>query len=139
MLKRIAVDASVAIKWFLPEIHSEAALRLLNDERELLVPDLVWSEVGNVLWKKWQQGQIKGEDAPAILQDLGRLGLAVRSARELVDDAWPLATRLKRTFYDSLYLALAESEACPLVTADRRLFNAVSPSGFNIIWIEDIL
>ncbi len=137
-MQRMAVDASVAIKWFLPEIHSEAALRLLTEERELLVPDLVWSEVGNILWKKWQQGQLQDEDAPAILHDLGRLGLAVRSARELAADAWSLATRLRRTFYDSLYLALAESEACPLVTADRRLFNAVSPSGFNIIWIEDV-
>ena len=137
-MRRLAVDASVAIKWFLPEIHSEAALRLLTEERELLVPDLVWSEVGNILWKKWQQGQLEGEDAPAILHDLGRLGLGVRSARELAAVAWPLATRLRRTFYDSLYLALAESEACPLVTADRRLFNAVSPSGFDIVWIEDI-
>lgn len=137
-MRRLAVDASVAIKWFLPEIHSEAALRLLADERELLVPDLVWSEVGNILWKKWQQGQLKLEEAPAILHDLGRLGLAVHSGRELAATAWLLATRLQRTFYDSLYLALAESEACPLVTADRRLFNAVSPTGFNIVWIEDL-
>jgi predicted nucleic acid-binding protein len=139
LLTRIAVDASVAIKWFLPEIHSEAALRLLSAERELLVPDLVWSEVGNILWKKWQQGQIADKDAPAILEDLGRLGLEVRAARELAASAWPLAARLRRTFYDSLYLALAELEACPLVTADRRLFNAVSPTGFNIVWVEEVL
>jgi predicted nucleic acid-binding protein len=51
----VVVDASVAIKWYLPEIHSEDALRLIDEERELLVPDLVWSEVGNILWKKWQR------------------------------------------------------------------------------------
>jgi predicted nucleic acid-binding protein len=138
-LNRLVVDASVAIKWYLPEVHSEDALRLLNEERELLVPDLVWSEVGNILWKKWLKDQLTAEQPPAILQDLGHLGLVIHSAQELAPTAWDLASRLKRSFYDSLYLALAKTQACPLVTADRRLFNAVSPSGFNLVWVEDII
>lgn len=138
-MSRWVVDASVAIKWYLPEVHSENALRLLDDERELLVPDLVWSEVGNILWKKWQKAQLTVEQPSAILQDFGHLGLVIHSSQKLAPTAWSLATRLKRTFYDSLYLALAETQACPLVTADRRLFNAVSPSGFNLVWIEDVV
>ena len=138
-MNRLVVDASVAIKWYLPEVHSEDALRLLDDERELLVPDLVWSEVGNILWKKWQKDQLTAEQPPAILQDFGQLGLVIHSSQKLAPTAWSLAARLKRSFYDSMYLALAETQACPLVTADRRLFNAVSPSGFNLVWIEDIV
>jgi predicted nucleic acid-binding protein len=138
-LTRLAVDASVAVKWFVPEIHSEAALRLLKEERDLLVPDLVWGEVGNILWKKKQRGEITDENARFILQQLGRFNLVVHSSQELADTAWALASRLKRTFYDSLYLALAERQGCPLVTADRRLFNAVSPAGLNLVWIEDIV
>ena len=97
-MNRLVVDASVAIKWYLPEVHSEDALRLLNDERELLVPDLVWSEVGNILWKKWLKDQLTAEQPPAILQDLGHLGLVIHSAQELAPTAWELASRLKRSF-----------------------------------------
>lgn len=138
-MTRLVVDASVAVKWFVPEIHSEAALRLLKKERDLLVPDLVWGEVGNILWKKKQRAEITDENARFILQQLGRFNLAVHSSQELAATAWALASRLKRTFYDSLYLALSESQGCPLVTADRRLFNAVSPAGLNLIWVEDIV
>jgi predicted nucleic acid-binding protein len=138
-LNRLAVDASVAVKWFLPEIHSDAALRLLEEERELLVPDLVWGEVGNILWKKRLQDQVTDDEARFILQELARFNLIVHSSQELAETAWSLASRLKRTFYDSLYLALAESESCPLVTADRRLFNAVKPFGLDLVWIEDIV
>jgi len=65
--------------------------------------------------------------------------LVVHSSQEIAATAWSLATRLRRSFYDSLYLALAESQSCPLVTADRRLFNAVRPSGFDILWVEDVI
>ena len=47
------IDASVAIKWYVPEASSEAALRLLNIQREqgisLHVPDLLICEAGNIL------------------------------------------------------------------------------------------
>jgi hypothetical protein len=46
----VVVDASVVIKWHVPEIHSDAALRLLRDDGPALhVPDLLFAEVGNIL------------------------------------------------------------------------------------------
>ena len=50
-MSRVVVDASVAVKWFLPEIHSGAALRYLDDDCERLAPDLLYVEFGNVIWK----------------------------------------------------------------------------------------
>jgi antitoxin FitA len=46
------VDASVVIKWFVDEVHAEAARRLPEDQYELFAPDLLWLEYGNILWKK---------------------------------------------------------------------------------------
>ena len=40
-MSRVVVDASVAVKWFLPEIHSEAALRYLDGDYERVAPDLL--------------------------------------------------------------------------------------------------
>jgi hypothetical protein len=34
------------------EVHAEAARRLQEDQYDLLAPDLLWPECGNVLWKK---------------------------------------------------------------------------------------
>ena len=51
-MTKFVVDANVAIKWVIPEIHSEAASRLLNNSNTLLVPDFFFSEIGNIFWKQ---------------------------------------------------------------------------------------
>ncbi|HHT9111523.1 MAG TPA: type II toxin-antitoxin system VapC family toxin [Candidatus Brocadiaceae bacterium] len=43
-MNKFVVDASIAIKWYLPENFSEYAGRLLNPFFELLVPELLFSE-----------------------------------------------------------------------------------------------
>lgn len=47
------VDASVVAKWFLPEAHKDKAEKLLRDFLDekvgLTAPDLLVSEVGNLL------------------------------------------------------------------------------------------
>jgi predicted nucleic acid-binding protein len=137
-LTRIVVDASVAVKWFLPEPHSLQALRLLEGERELLAPDLIWSEVGNVLWKRWRQGELADENARTILGDLRRVPLLIHPAEEIAEAAWSFASQFRRSFYDCLYLALASSQSCSMVTADRRLWNAVSSAMPFLVWVEDL-
>jgi predicted nucleic acid-binding protein len=44
-VSRFVIDASVEIKWFIPEVHSAAAQRLLSGNHELLIPDLFFPEV----------------------------------------------------------------------------------------------
>ena len=47
------------IKWHVAEIHADAALRLLGDDApELHVPDLMFPEAGNILWKKVGRGEL---------------------------------------------------------------------------------
>jgi predicted nucleic acid-binding protein len=67
-MKTFVVDASVAIKWFLPEIHSEAALRLRNANYELHVPKFLHLEIGNVLCKKQRQTELTQEESSLILE-----------------------------------------------------------------------
>jgi len=54
--------------------------------------------------------------------------------------AWEIASSFSRSFYDSLYLALAVDRDCPLVTADRRLYNALAggSSPAPLIWVAEI-
>lgn len=133
------VDASVAVKWFFNEIHSDSARRLLTDEWEIWSPDLIWSEVGNVLWKKWRKNEVSAEAARGILRDFRRFPLSIQPVESLLDATWEIARELGRSFYDSSYLALAASTACRLVTADRKFYDALRNGPFRaqVVWVEE--
>ena len=137
---RLVVDASVTVKWFLPEIHSQAASRLLNGEFELMAPDLIWSELGNVLWKRWRRRELTREVASEILSDFGRYPLRIVRSGPILNETWRLASTLNRSFYDSLYLALAETENSALVTADLSFVHALKASRLStpVMWVEEI-
>jgi predicted nucleic acid-binding protein len=139
-ISRVVVDASVAIKWFVPEVHAEAARRLLREGTTLWAPDLIWAEVANALWRKWREKELSAEAVQEILTDFRRFPLRIHSGESLYDVAWPVAQSSGRTFYDSLYLALAMSAGCLLVTADLRFFNALrdTPWGRYCLWVENL-
>ena len=54
------IDASVAIKWYVPEEDQAPAMKLLalaeSGDMEFHIPDLMYCEVGNILWKKVRLG-----------------------------------------------------------------------------------
>ncbi len=135
----LVVDASVVIKWLLPEVHSGAARRVLAAEHTLLAPDLLWAELGNALWKRLRSGEIATEVARDLLRDFRRFPVVTTPIVTLIDAALEIATHLDRTVYDSLYLALALARRCRLVTADRHLYNALKrgPLGSTLVWVED--
>lgn len=139
-MSRYVVDASVAIKWYLPEIYDVESQRLLDETNELLVPDLLYSEVGNILWKKIRAGEIQEQQGQAVLQSLNQLPLQVFPAFPLVLLALEIANQTHRTVYDSLYLALAVKENALLVTADERFYNALqsTPLASQLILVKDI-
>jgi predicted nucleic acid-binding protein len=139
-VRRVVVDASVAVKWVLPEEHSAAAARLLDEDYELLAPDLIWAEAGNVFWKKFRRSELLAEEGHSLLRDLRRYPIQILSSEELLAIAWEIASAHARSFYDSLYLALAADRSCPLVTADRKLYNALSggSSPVPLLWVEEV-
>ena len=62
----IVVDASVIVKWFVPEVHSAAARKWLDASHDYIAPDLMFPEVGNTLWKKVREGELAPEDAQRL-------------------------------------------------------------------------
>jgi len=134
------VDASVAIKWFVPEIYSDAALRLCRAGNRLVAPDLMLIEAGSILWKKFRISEITQAQAGLILKTMKSLPLKIYPSGDILELALNVACALDRTVYDSLYLALAITLECQLVTADRRFQNAIEASNFakHIIWVEAI-
>ncbi|MFZ5863659.1 MAG: type II toxin-antitoxin system VapC family toxin [Nitrospirota bacterium] len=138
-MSRYVVDASVAAKWFIPEVHSDAALRLFEGDHSLAVPDLFLAEFGNILWKKTRLGDITRDEGREILKAIKIVPFDIVSSAPLLDPAFEIAVGLGRTMYDSVYIALAVLEGCPLVTADRALCRVIKTTPFaqNVLWIEE--
>ena len=113
------VDASVAAKWLAPEPDSPLAEALLDDE--LIVPDLLFAEVGNILWKKQMRAEMDAATTQVGARWLLQVRLQVHDSASLLSDALALALKLQHPAYDCFYLALAQRVNVPLVTADRRL------------------
>lgn len=129
-MDRVVIDSSVAIKWFFTEPDSAQAHELLAGHQagalELLAPDLIYTEVANICWKRHQFQGIAAHDAQQVVQAFRTIRFQVTTAVDLLDDALSLAMQHGRTVYDSLYLALMVREGCRFVTADARLANSLA-------------
>jgi predicted nucleic acid-binding protein len=136
------VDSSVAIKWLVTEPYSTEARRVLDEYQSgaltLLAPDLIYAEVGNIVWKKHRFQGLAAADAQLIIDAFRALTFTITPTSALLDDAYRLAVTHHRTVYDAMYLALSAREQCRLVTADEKLVNALGPSFPRIVWIGDL-
>ena len=114
------VDASLIVKWFVPEIHSEAARRWLHAGHHYVAPDLVFPEAGNAIWKKVRRGELAPEIARSLVSDLSTTAFESVAMRALVPDALALALATGITVYDATYLTLAVRLDTQVVTGDDR-------------------
>ena len=120
------IDASVAIKWFVEEDLSEAAVRLLDREEPFCAPDLIVSEVANIAWKKAIRGEIGQEQASKIVDSIQDSSVTFHASVPLNARALEIALDLNHPVYDCLYIACAEAvgDGC-MVTVDGRLCTTV--------------
>ena len=115
------VDASVVVKWFLPEVHSEAARRLLSLPHHYVAPDLLFAETANTIWKKVRRNELTADDGRRLVADVNGIAVDAVSCRALAEDAHALASAMGQTVYDCMYLALAVRLKTRSITADERL------------------
>jgi predicted nucleic acid-binding protein len=136
----IVVDASVAVKWFLPEVGSDAASALLTaDDVELVGPDLLAIEVCATLVRGANMVKANREDAVKKLAkfksmlDMGALNL-IRTPPEIMHQAASRAIDIGHPLKDCLYLALAMEKGCDLVTCDAR-FAEKAKGVWHRVWV----
>lgn len=128
----LVVDASVALKWLLPEVDSGKARSLLDDacvgRLSFLAPELLPVEVASALWKRAKRGELAPDEIEGHYNRFASLSPALVSVARLARPALRLALEHRHPIYDCLYLALARETHCPFVTADEKLFRAFSPN-----------
>jgi predicted nucleic acid-binding protein len=139
-MKRYILGTSVAIKWFVPEPHSEKAARLLDRDLELVTPDLTVIELGALLHKKMELGEIGVHDAREILAAFAQMPVRVVPSHEYLELAFEVAEDISLDFYDSIYFAMGMRLGCPVLTADLKLFQEMEkgPYSGSIVWVGDV-
>jgi predicted nucleic acid-binding protein len=142
---RAVIDASVLLASLLPDepTHPEAqellGLALLAPAQvEILSTTLLPYELTNGLWQAVRQGRLTPEDIEEILQKYELFEIPLYPVRPKAVIALGKSLGYPSA-YDLAYLALAEGEEAPLVTADRRLYNEVHEKFPRISLIRDFL
>ena len=143
-MNRWVVDASVAVKWFVPEPLSQHAARLLDAAARraasLAAPDLIVAEFGSVLVKKQAAGEFAASDTEEMLGTFLALPVEIVPSQPLAPAALAIAICAGCTFYDALYLAAAQAVEGRLVTADREFIRLISRTALSdlVLQVKDL-
>jgi predicted nucleic acid-binding protein len=104
----LVVDASVALKWVLPEPDSHLAQALAEGDEELLVPDFWLNEACNVCWLQVRKGTWSADEAREALQLLrAQVPPTPTGDLALHDVALDIGLATGHSTYDTLYVAFA--------------------------------
>jgi predicted nucleic acid-binding protein len=120
------VDASLVIKWFVPEIHSEAARRWLGASHDYVAPDLLFSEAGNAVWRKVRRKELDETEGRQLVIDMAQVAVETVATRNLLEDALLLALTAGITVYDAMYLTLAVRLETEVITGDDRFVDKIA-------------
>jgi predicted nucleic acid-binding protein len=136
----VVVDASLAVKWLVPEVHSDKAYTLARswaaEGTQPIAPYLMPVEVANALHRRVVRREVTVEVATGLLESLLASGIELREPTRLHSRALELADRLRQdAAYDAHYLALAETLDCEFWTADERFYRAATVFSPRVKWL----
>ncbi len=129
------IDASVVIKAYVPEILSDKAAevmtRVADGELVLLAPDLIYPETGNILWKKSRLHELTRAEVNEIVDAIAALPIKIEASRPVMPLAVAIAMQCGITVYDAMYVAVARIYETRMITADRKLVDALVKTEFS--------
>ena len=130
----IALDASVVIKWFKDEDEEYVGPAPAIQEKkrrgdaEIIIPDLLLLEVLNAFLTK---PGFTWEDIKAVKESLIKMNMKiVRPGSKLLEETINIAVKNSLTFYDALYIALADANDAILYTEDMEILSCSEDYGF---------
>lgn len=138
------IDANVANKWYLrdEDLLAEAdTIRNALDNRSVhcVCPHVARYEVANTMAVAYRAGRISHDRATASLSHFLATGLSNDGdASWLINAAAAIAMELPVFVNDAVYIALADRLGIQCVTADRKLYDAVTHRFPFVRWLGDI-
>lgn len=135
-MNAIVVDCSAIVPWFFPEEEEGASLeirrRVTQAGMQLVAPDLLRAEFGNVAWKKVRRGLCSRDLAQKQIALFSRLPILYCTHEPVIGSAFELACREGVTVYDALYLVLARETEVGLATLDMRVRKTAGKMGIAL-------
>ena len=137
----LVIDASVLMKFYVPEILSDKAEELLarmeQGDTMLFAPDLIYPEVGNILWKKERMKELTRPEVEEITDAIVSLPLKIESSKPLLSLAMDIAIEYRITVYDAIYVSMARVYEIKMMTADKKLVDAVTKTDLKeyVAWL----
>lgn len=133
---KVVLDASIGVKWFKYENEDNVGLAIkklqrkhLQDEIEIIVPDLFFYEIMNTLLNK---KYFSVDDVCSASESLHCLNMKVICPdKEIIDNAVYITDKTKLTFYGSLYIAVAINKQALLLSEDWEMLQ--NKDNFNFI------
>ncbi|MBW2285823.1 MAG: type II toxin-antitoxin system VapC family toxin [Deltaproteobacteria bacterium] len=141
-MREMVVDASVALKWYLPdEEWGDRALRILEmhvaGDMALLAPTILPYEVLNALLVAERRGRTAQGLTEDAFQALVELDIALLNPFSETQEILAMTRPYSRSIYDAAYMAVAWHRKVDLITGDKRLYNAAKGKLKWVRWIGD--
>lgn len=131
------IDACIAVKWFINQgDDAEQAKNLLRiPGAHFLAPDFFMIETLNVFLAQERKGRLSYRTFTEMRYDFDLICaklVTLIPCTDLEAEACNIAYDLKHSIYDCLYLALAQENNLPFVTADMALIRKLHQSNKNL-------
>ncbi len=134
------MDASVAVKWYLPERLHEKAIMLrdlhVRGSISLAAPTLLYYEVANAL-RYHRIFKLSPDDVANAVKALKALHIARMPAESVWDIASRISCELDISMYDAVYISMAASRQAPFITTDKTLAERMRSVSRSVVLLDD--
>jgi predicted nucleic acid-binding protein len=108
---------------------------------ELFVPAIAFLETASAILKAVRSSRLSPDSAEQAIDTIPHLQLQVfdpgSGSADLARRSYAVAQRIERSIYDASFLVVSQLLEAPLITADRRLFEAAK-ADYGTIWLPNM-
>jgi predicted nucleic acid-binding protein len=137
------LDSSALIQAYISDPHSarmQTVIKMAYDrDHSLHILDFGRSECLNIIWKRVVFHGLSVDIAKRSLRSLSLSPLLVHSPVPYYNRTLDIGIQFRLPAYDSLYLALAEALAFPLISDDQRQMEVAKNLGLKLKPIVDFV
>ncbi len=136
LVKTYVLDNSALIPLFFEEEGTEFIQKILQEtDVEFIAPEFIVIELSNVFTTGVRRQKITLSEAAQYLYMFQQLSLDLKRypIKKNLQHVLNLATQTGLSFYDAVYLGLAEQQGAILVTHDKRLRGEAGKRGISIL------
>lgn len=135
--RRVVLDTSVMVKWFVNETESDKANNLLQivtrGELSIVIPDIALAEIVNAI--RFTK-VIPYEQCRLHIQNLFHVEPEIITLKEIIQKVVTLVYDTELTSYDASFIVIAEEMNIPLITADYKHHRQEISK--NILWLSTL-